>query len=43
MITALKWIAAALFAGMAWVVIQVTVEYYRPYKQIRMGSPRSRY
>jgi hypothetical protein len=38
MITALKWILAILLAGLTWVVVQVTIEYYRPYRRITMGG-----
>jgi len=40
MATTLKWIAAALLAGLAWLVAQITVEYFRPYRKIRMTSSR---
>jgi hypothetical protein len=33
MITIMKWIATALFAGLAWLVTGYTVEYFRPFKQ----------
>ncbi|HEX5809848.1 MAG TPA: hypothetical protein VFY25_14365 [Anaerolineales bacterium] len=36
MITALKWITAALLAGFAWLVTGYTIEYFRPYKKIRI-------
>jgi len=39
MITVIKWIAAALLSGLAWLVMGYTVEYFRPYKRI---SPRAR-
>jgi hypothetical protein len=42
MITALKWIAVVLLAGMTWVVVQITVEYFSPYRQIRIGRVRDR-
>jgi len=37
MITFFKWVAAALFAGLAWFVTEYAVEYLRPYKKIRIG------
>jgi len=36
MFTVIKWIAAALFGGLTWLVAGYTVEYFRPYKKIRM-------
>jgi hypothetical protein len=33
-----KWIAAALIAGFAWLVTGYTVEYFRPYKKISMRA-----
>jgi hypothetical protein len=36
MFVIVKWIAAALFAGFAWLVTGYTVEYFRPYKKISM-------
>jgi len=35
MITLIRWIAAALLAGLAWLVAVYTAEYFRPYKKIR--------
>jgi hypothetical protein len=35
---ALRWIAAALLAGLAWLVVVYTDEYFRPYKRIRMNG-----
>jgi hypothetical protein len=35
MLTVIKWIAAALFGGLTWLVAGYTVEYFRPYKKIR--------
>ena len=40
MSTLLKWIAAVLFAGLTWLVVQFTDEYFRPYKKIPMGGRR---
>jgi hypothetical protein len=34
MFVIIKWIAAAFFAGFAWLVTGYTMEYFRPYKQI---------
>ena len=36
MIKALKWITAFLLAGFAWLVTGYTVEYFRPYKKVRI-------
>mgnify|MGYP001296026891 CR=1 FL=1 len=33
----LKWIVAAMVAAFAWLVIEYTVEYFRPYKHIEMN------
>jgi hypothetical protein len=35
---AIKWIAAALLAGLAWLVVVYTDEYFRPYKKIRTNG-----
>ena len=40
MITFFKWFATALMAGLAWFVTSYTVEYFRPYKKIRVGIKR---
>jgi len=34
MFVIVKWIAAALIAGFAWLVTGYTIEYFRPYKKI---------
>jgi hypothetical protein len=34
MITVIKWIAAVLLSGLAWLVTGYTVEYFRPYKKV---------
>ena len=34
MFVIVKWIAATLFAGFAWLVTGYTIEYFRPYKKI---------
>ena len=36
----IRWVAAALFAGLAWLVTGYTVEYFRPYKKIRVSVRR---
>jgi hypothetical protein len=36
MITAIKWIFGALFAGLAWLITGYAVEYFKPYKQVKM-------
>ncbi len=36
----LKWVAALLFAGLAWLVTEYAVEYFRPYRIIRMNRGR---
>jgi hypothetical protein len=33
MITIVKWIVTAVLAGLAWLVGNYTVEYFRPYKR----------
>lgn len=33
MFTIIKWIAAALLAGLAWLVGKYTTEYFKPYKR----------
>jgi len=33
MFTIVKWIVAAVVAGLAWLVGKYTVEYYKPYKK----------
>jgi len=37
MSTLIRWMAAALFAGLAWLVAVYTTEYFRPYKRIRVN------
>ena len=37
MITVLKWTLAALLAGLAWLVTEYVLEYFRPYRKIRMN------
>ena len=34
MSTVIRWGVAALFAVLAWLVTEYTVEYFRPYKKI---------
>jgi len=36
MTTILKWIAAALLAVLAGLIASITVEYFRPYKKIKI-------
>jgi hypothetical protein len=36
----LKWVAALLLAGLAWLVTEYAVEYFRPYRKIRMNRGR---
>ena len=36
MFVIIKWIAAALIAGFAWLVTGYTIEYFMPYKKISM-------
>ena len=36
MYTLIKWTAAALLTGLAWLVAQYTAEYFRPYKKLGM-------
>jgi len=36
MITTAKWLITILFAGLAWLVGNYTVEYFRPYKKIEI-------
>ena len=36
MFTLIKWILAALLAGLTWLVAEYTTEYFRPYKKIRV-------
>lgn len=38
MTTFIKWIFTALFAALAWLVTGYTVEYFRPYKKIRVNN-----
>ncbi len=33
MITIVKWLVTAVLAGLAWLVGNYTVEYFRPYKR----------
>lgn len=33
MITVVKWIVTALFAGLAWLVGKYTAEYFKPYSR----------
>lgn len=33
MMVLVKWIAAVLLAGLAWLIGKYTVEYYRPFKK----------
>ena len=40
MFAVIKWIAAALIAGFAWLVTGYTVEYFRPYKKIGVRVKR---
>jgi hypothetical protein len=40
MSTVIKWTAAALLAGLAWLVAGYTDEYFRPYKKIKMNTQR---
>jgi hypothetical protein len=40
MSTVIGWIAAALFVGLVWLVAGYTVEYFRPYKKIRMNRKK---
>ena len=40
MSAAIKWTAAALLAGLTWLVAMYTAEYFRPYKKIRMNGRR---
>ena len=42
MITALKWIVAGLLAVVTWFFVELTVEYFHPYKQIRIPQLRKR-
>ena len=36
MITLFKWFAAALFTGLAWFITEYAIEYFRPYKKIKI-------
>jgi len=36
MLTIVKWIATAVFAGLVWLIGNYTTEYFRPYKKIRI-------
>jgi hypothetical protein len=38
MFVVVKWIAAALFTGFAWMVTGYTIEYFRPYKKPSIRS-----
>jgi len=40
MSTVIKWTAAVLLAGLAWLVAGYTDEYFRPYKKIRMNTQK---
>jgi hypothetical protein len=40
MFTIVKWIAAVLLAGLAWLVAGFTDEYFRPYKKIRINTKK---
>ena len=33
MITVIKFLAAAVFTGLAWLITGYTVEYFKPYKK----------
>jgi apolipoprotein N-acyltransferase len=39
MFVIVKWIAAALITGFAWLVVGYAIEYFRPYKKV---GPRFR-
>ena len=34
----IKWMAAVLLTGLAWLVTGYTVEYFRPYQKIRVNT-----
>ena len=40
MSTIIGWIAATLFVGLVWLVAGYTVEYFRPYKKIRINRKK---
>jgi len=40
MSTVIKWTAAVLLAGLAWLVAGYTDEYFRPYKKIRINTKK---
>ena len=41
MITVIGWIAAALFVGLIWLIAGYTVEYFRPYKKVRIDKKKN--
>ena len=36
MFVIVKWIAVALVSGFAWLVVGYAIEYFRPYKKLRI-------
>jgi len=38
----IRWIAAVLLAGLAWLVAGYTTEYFRPYKKIRVQMRKTK-
>jgi len=39
----IRWLAAALLAGLAWLVAGYTTEYFRPYKKIGVNTRKTRF